>query len=521
MPEAILQQKIYPYDGSLDATKHPLLISPKDVVSAENIIYTHYSTKKNRPGITEIFPGVFPYVGKILSGIDFWRLGVQRVVIYNGFQILAFNPNSNTFENISLNFNVPVDDVVHFKTFAGLLIITFSDPNTPIKAWVGTGQLLDLSDFGVGVPPNAPFCEIWLNKLWLPDPSIPGRLLHSATGTVNFVGGNAGAEDLDVNDNDPEGLSSIFPPYFGSLYVTKFFSVYQLKPVILGDGTLIFSQSKISDGVGCVSHGSVAAAPQNLFFASHEAIHYFQTSDRISAIEIDGFSDQIAPLWTGETNFKRMKYARAIYEKNLKSYILLYPSESNNFPDSAWGFSLIAKKWYHWNDYNQTCLFSYTNPLTKKLNTIVGSSDGRLGVIDETVSTDYGKPVPISIRSGITAPGGAPDDQFIYNQIIPIFVPQESGKFEITYKIDGRVIETLEFEMSDDSLSDFLGIDFILGQSVLGGIPQLLVDKRNIIGNGMFYELLITYSGEGSGFELLGILMNVDRVAPRLGRTVA
>jgi len=40
MPEALLQQKIYPYDGAYDATKHPLLISPKDVVDSQNIIYT-------------------------------------------------------------------------------------------------------------------------------------------------------------------------------------------------------------------------------------------------------------------------------------------------------------------------------------------------------------------------------------------------------------------------------------------------------------------------------------------------
>ena len=522
MPESILQQKIFPYDGGFDATKHPLLISPKDVVDSQNLVYTTYSTKRKRPGLTQAFKFKIPGNRKILAGQDFWRLGTQRVCVYNGRQILAIKAPNGEVDDISLTFPVPVDDAVSFTVWLGLLIVCFSDGVTSPKAWVGAGQLFDLHP----TAPNAPFCRVWLNKLWMPDPSVPGRILHSAPGSVDFTAPGSGSIDLGINDDDPDGITAIFPPQFGNLYVTKRFSVYRINVVTLSDGTIDFGFTKISDGIGCISHNAVAASPSTIFFPSDAGIHYFASSDKLSGVETDEYSQEIQPLWVNQVNFKRAKYMSGIYDKKLKSYLIVYPSESQSFSNDLWGYSLPNGKWYRWREYNQTCIFRYVEATSKKLLTMLGSKEGDLGYLDESKNRDYNKPISISLQSGIISPGGSPDDQFSFQYIAPIFVPQESGSFTISYKIDGKFIETLTFNMRDDEGGDRLGIEFVTGISVLGGLPQVKIDKRALKGYGMLYEFFIEHEGvvEGDGddgFEILGILFDVDRVTKKVGRTVA
>lgn len=519
MPESILQQKIYPWDGAFDATKHPSLISARDVVDSENIVYTTYSTKKKRPGISELFFPTPPSISKNLGGIDFWRLGVQYVVFYDGITIWAVSPATNTWDNIGINYALPVDAVVSFQQFQGLLIICFDDGQTSPKAWTGTGLLQELSD----TAPNGGFCRVWLNKLWMPDPDVPGRLLHSSTGTVDFTGGDSGTMDLDPNDGDPEGLTAIFPPFFSRLYVTKRFSVYKIERVVFSD-VVVFSVSKISDGIGCNSHNAVAAGPKNIFFPSDEGVHYFVSTDKISEIDTEDFSLPVQPLWREQTNFKRARYMQGVYDRDLKSYLLIYPSFSRNYPNDVWGYSLVARKWYRWPSFEQTAIFRYTDRKTRKVKTVVGSQDGRLGYLDATKTSDYGKPINIAVQTGIICPSASPDEQYTFQCIAPIFVPQLSGKFSITYKIDGRVIETLTFDMTDDGFGNKLGEDFILGKSILGGLPQVAIDKRTVKGQGMMYELYIEHEGIGDdndGFEMLGILTDIDRVSKAIRRTVA
>ena len=123
MPETTLQQKIYPWDGAFDATKNPLLIAPKDVVDSNNIVYTTYSTKKKRPGTSSLFETRIPGNAPFLGAIDFWRLGSQRLVVYNGLEIYSINPNSGAIDNISTGVTIPRYESISFKAFLGLLII--------------------------------------------------------------------------------------------------------------------------------------------------------------------------------------------------------------------------------------------------------------------------------------------------------------------------------------------------------------------------------------------------------------
>lgn len=533
MPDSLLQQKIFPYDGSQDSTKNPILISPKDIVTSNNIVYTTYSTKKLRPGAHQAFPIPLPGNEHILGFWDFWRMGVQRVVYYNGSRIKAVDPKTGNIDDITGNNVIPIDETVTFVPFQGLLCIFFGGGKTKIKAWTGTGDITDLITNPVDSA-HSPFGIVWLNALWISDPRFQGRILKSKTGDpTDFTTGDAAEIDLDLNDGDPDGITAFFPPFFGSLYISKRLSVYRISLQFLSDGTYVFSPLKISDGVGCISHNGVVAAEQNIFFPSDYGWHTFQSTNKISAIDTDLLSRDIQPIWTQDTNFLRSQYIQAAYSRTLNSILCIFPAASYNFPTDVWGFSLIAKKWYRWEMFNHTSIGNYIETGSKRLRTMVGSAGGQLGWMDENLTRDYGIRFGCALQSGLICPGGAPDDLYAFNYFAPLFVPQTGGSFDVTYKIDGQAIETLTFNMTSTVLGDKLGENFITGLSVLGGVPTIKLEKTRMMGNGMVYQIFVEYNPpleeqpnnaadkEEISFELLGVFVDVSPLTKGIGEKVA
>ena len=522
MPSNVVQQRLFPYDGTQDSTKNPILISPKDIVYSNNIVYTTYSTKKKRPGLRYAFDIIKKTGDIVLAAHDFWRLGKQYVVIWDGKRIKAIDPTLDTIDDISGDFELPTDESVTFVPYQGVLIIFFGGNNTIPKYWDQTGSIQNLS----ATISLASFGRVWFNRLIVPDPTVQGRLLLSQTGSPTaFTGGDSTTIDLDPNDGDPDGITAIFPPFFGSLYVAKRLSLYKITPVQIDATTIVFSRSKISDGIGCISHNGVCAAENQIFFPSDWGWHQFESTDKISEVDTSLLSREIQPIWREDTNFNSAKYIQSIYDRQLNSILCIFPSGSFTFPTDLWGFSLVAKKWYRWSDYNQTAFCRYIDAENKKLYTMVGSNKGELGLIDPDVKNDYGKKISCFIQSGIIAPAGEPDDEFSFEQIAPIYVPQVTGSFSITMKIDGVTTFTQEFDMEDTSLGDELGIDFITGQSILGGLPNVAMEKTRINGQGMLYQLIIEHvqndAEEDVDFELLGILFDMDRINKKTGKRVA
>ena len=524
MPERILQQKIFPYDGSQDSTKHPSLISPLDIVDSDNIIFTTYSTKKIRPGITGAFDQRPSGNKHILGGVDFWRLGTQRVVYWDGQDIWAVN-SEGIKDNIKGQATLPVDEAVTFEKFAGFLMIFFQDGNTLPKGWAMAGPIFDLNTPANGMP-NAPFGRVFLNSLWVPDPSVPGRIIKSRTGDPTLMtGGDSLAIDLDVNDGDPSGITAIFPPFFGSLYVAKRFSIYKITPIVTSTGT-IYSVAKITNGVGCNSHNAVVAAESSIIFPSDRGLHYLNSTDKFSEVETSFLSRNIQPPWVKEMNFNRSRYMTAVYDFDLNSYLLTFPKVGRNFPTDLWGFNIAVGKFYRWRDYNQTGIFRYIDFTSKKARTMVTSKEGDIGYIDNENFSDYGKKYTLWLRSGIIMPSGTPDERYNFKFIAPIFVPQTSGQMKLTYKTDAKWMETLIFDLTTQETGDLLGIDFILGESYLGGLPQLKLEKRTIGGYAMTYQWFIEFEPSeqpeiNEDFELLGVLVDVDRVEKTIGEVTA
>lgn len=522
MVDAFAQQKIFPYDGQQDSTRHPLLISPKDIVDSNNIVFTNYSTKKKRPGITPAFTDRPSGNRPGLSGIDFWRLGTQRIVYYDGSRIYA-TTSTGVKDDITGTYSLPSNDSVTFQVFYGLLCIFFGDGTTSPKKWNMTGAISELSADLTA----AKFGRPWLNRMWVPDPAVPGRLLGSQTNDPTaYIGGDAVAIDLDINDGDPEGITAIFPPKDGYLYVAKKFSIYRIAVSLDSNGDQIFSPQKISDGIGCISHRAAISVEGAIFFPSDRGVHILESTNQIVGIANTFLSEPIQPVWVNDTNFARSEYMTAVYDYQLNSYLLFFPTTGRSLATDVWGYSLVANKWYRWRDYNQTYAFRYVDFFQKRVRTMVCSSEGDFGYIDVESKNDYGNPISLYVQSGIIAPSGAPDNSYQFEAIAPVFVPQSGGTMSIGYKIDGQTIETLDFSLVANYTGQQLGVDWVMGQSVLGGIPQVKMEKKTMLGQGSFYELFIEHipSGDDAAdqdFELLGLLVDVNPVNKVIGEVNA
>lgn len=511
-------QSIFPYKGGENSTFNPILLSPSDITASNNIIYTTYASKRKRPGIVQAFTNRTPGNNKILGAIDFWRLGTQRIVYYNGKNIIAAT-NSGVVDIIDGSSPIPIDEAVSFLAFAGLLIIFFYGGQTRPQAWTQSGKVFDL--FSDNYFPA--FGKIWLNRLWIPDPDVPGRLLASRTGDpTSMTGGDSTSIDLDVNDNDPDGITAIFPPFFGSLYVAKRFSLYKITPVTLSDGTIVFSSYKISE-TGCISHNAVFTKEQNIIFPSDEGLHNFTSTDKTSEVETDLISYKIRTDWTDQVNFNRAKYMSAVYDKSLNAAFILYPSVGSNYCNSVFGYSFSQSEWFSWDNFNHTSILRYLDSPVKKQRTMVCSSSGDIGYLDLNENLDYGKSYDLFFDSGLISPSMAPHKSYAYAYVTLIFAPQISGSFNFSYQIDGKTVGTISIRMEAD-LDENLGEDFETGVSYLGSTAAVKVVTVRLKNIGNTYSFSIDHNpadSEDTGFEILGIVMRMEEATTKIGEIAA
>lgn len=527
MADTSSRLNLFPYDGGFDATKHPVLLDPKDLVEMNNIIYTTYNTKKLRPGISEIWTGTSPYLnGRIISSIDFHRSSYQWIVFFDGKKIRARN-----FSGIEIDITPGAvylnGENVCFLVYTGLLIAFF--PGTTYKPhyWTGSGFMEEIAD----APEGCSFGRVWLNSLWVDDPAVPGRLLKSKTGDpLDFTTSDAEEFDLDVNDGDPSGITAIFPgnasggSNTNNLFVSKRLSLYRITAQYDSTlGSFYFYQSKISDGLGCVSHHSAVAVEDYILFASDRGIHVLSGSTNQSGMETDFLTKDIQPLYVGDLNSTRAAYMRAVYDPTRNCYLIAYPEKGRDYCSSVWGFSLYSKRFFRWQGFEQSCLFRYIDPVDGVIRVGTGSTTGKMGYLNDEIHSDFGVKYGAYLQSGIIIPDGKIRNSYSLSKLAACYVPQSNGKITVSYRVNGYNVESIDFEQYSSDNEEVLGDNFILGSSTLNSIPQIISDTVNTKSYGEFFQFSVEYkpdssSEEDAGFELLGLVMDLQPTSSSIGR---
>lgn len=118
-----------------------------------------------------------------------------------------------------------------------------------------------------GHPAPHRICAVYSNRLFLGNESDnPSSSKYSDPNTENFPGTN----EFKVDENDGDELTG-YASMFGGLVIFKQNSIHFLT----GSGPTTFRLIKVLDGIGCVSHNTIAPSPGGLYFLAEDGVYLF------------------------------------------------------------------------------------------------------------------------------------------------------------------------------------------------------------------------------------------------------
>lgn len=369
--------------------------------------------------------------------------------------------------------------------------------NKPIKYYKNSDDKYQLLG---GSPPDFSIMTEFQGRLWTNDKTNPDRLHYCATQdpeTWNGVG-DSGALDISTGDNDPAGLSGIFP-YKGILFVQKRGRLFR----VTGDTPETYKIEPVSSGVGGESHTAIVPVDQDdVMYLSKRGFHSVAATSNYGDAEATFLSQKIQPVFN-RWNQGTLSNIQGAYIPELNSVAYAVSQDSVN-NDTIWLFNTLLKEWYRWPSISCQAL---TVRLENNINKIViGTNTGRIAQAQNGTYTDFNtQGISFRIKTGTIYPGGDVNSIKAFKSLGLIYKPKGNFIFTVNVKIDNYPIQSLIFqqEAGGDKLDD----DFILGQSVLGTNNVLAPYTQQIDGYGRGMTIEITQSGTEEQVEIYGFII--------------
>jgi len=395
----------------------------------------------------------------------------------------------------------PANDVetVRSIVFNNRLILTFNDAGVlPIyyrpESSPKYQKLLNA--------PDASIMTTFLSRLWCNDKTDPHRLHYSTTGEHEEWNGagDSGAIDIDPGDGDPDGITNIFS-YKGAIFVQKKNKYYR----ILGDAPENFQVVPISKGIGSEGSLAINIDQDDVVFVSKRGFHSAQATDQFGDVSSRFLSAKIQNTFNTWPQ-TRLKYVQGVWLPELNSIIfgLTATGSTNN---EVWLYNVEQQAWYRWPDIScQAVGARLVGNITKP---VFGTTDGRIiqgqnGDFEDFGTTAY----TYRVKTGRIYPGGNPTSTKAFKRIGFIYKPIGDFSFSVRVKVDNGA--TQAFTFSQESTTEKLGVDFILGQSVLGFDSVLSPYFSTIDGYGRGLTLEIEQTSLDQQVEIYGFIVEYE-----------
>lgn len=494
-----------PWNGGMNTAVDPTLMLPADARTVYNIEIQSDGTKKKRDGLSQ-FDDAAVGSDSIIGLFDYWRTnsstGAKEQLLIGVDSAGKFYSYSSTGTRTTLtNSGAAVTGSVtsvSFEVLNNTLIIALSGSgNTPKK--YNPDDSSNIQDLG-GSPPDFSFCRLHLGRLWTNDKDNPERLHYSSISNFEEWNGtgDSGALDIFPGDGDPKGLTAIFPSFKRNLFVTKRTKLYQIGGLTPED----FQISPLSDGIGCVAHSSAAAVDQDdVYFVSDRGVHSLVTTAEFGDFKSKFTSLEIQPTvndW--EDGRKERITAEYIPTKNAIAFGV--SDEGSEFNNAVYFFHTITEKWYKWPTIPSEAIATRLNGDVIEL--LFGTSTGIVLKADNGTAVDWNSSnVKQQITSGSVYPQGGPNSLVAFKRLWIYYRSDDALSLTVDFRVDDQLAQTLTFTSA--SPLDLLGVDFILGESVLGALPALApVPSVEIKGVGRGCSLSVREETTAKGVKILG-----------------
>ena len=356
----------------------------------------------------------------------------------------------------------------------------------------------------VGAPPNANYCREHQGRVWADDKEQYETLQYSSTFNPDEWAGSGDSGELNIGfgDGDPEGLTTIFPPFKGTLFTAKRDSLYRV------DGTEAagFTITPMSLGVGAVGNAAVAAIDMDdVAYVSHKGIH--------SLVATNTYGDFQSPFLSEKIQNKFKSLVRSVLHKVNSVYIptdnVIYFSlptgdTSSTTPDDIYLYNTKFKEWSNWPEIVASSLGKIDLLGTKRL--LIGSSGARIiKQLPETYTDFDTNAYTYKIKTGAIYVDGNPSTLKAFKRIGFILKPRGSYSFSAKINIDNYATQLLVFTQTTGSAQ--LGVDFILGETTLAGAYVLGPYTLPLDGRGKGITVTIEETATEQEVEVYGLVI--------------
>jgi hypothetical protein len=468
---------------------------------------------------------------KIIGIQDYWYFASNQ----KNQKIVAVTEEGNFFEistsgsktpitTSGLSLTTPIAEC-SFAVLGEKLLIAFSGVGNKPVIYDGTSAITHVlnQDFdgnnidATNPTPDIHKVRVSQRRVYGIDKTDPDRIVYSEIDEPRSWNGEgtSGAILFPGGDGDSEGLSAILPEFKSVTLAGKGNQMHRLNGVAPSQ-----SRETISEGIGAIAHNACVAVDQDdVLFISRRGIHSAAATDSFGDFQASFISNKIQPDFNA---FNRVEINRiyGAYFSRLNSVVFAAPESGQTVNNVMYLYNLINQGWYVWKPSDATiftpvCLEMIQ--LNNEQQMLSGTARNRILFYDEEETKDFfTDDIVLTITTGIIYPDQNPTK---IKGIKEVGVLYKSGRSDISFDLSVKVdnFSTQTRTATDAAVTALLGVDFILGSSILGTSDILLPFNADFSGYGYGVELTIetssdiTFYGYTIDFEGAGDQQDVDR----------
>lgn len=356
-----------------------------------------------------------------------------------------------------------------------------------------------------GLAPNGSILRTHQGRLLTTDAARPYRVHYSRTGDHEIWGGydDSGAMDFTPQDNDPVGVTAIFPTFRGELFIAKSTKLYRVRGVIP-----FHSIELVSEGIGCVSHESVVTIDQSdVVFVSQRGVHSLAATEKFGDFDDTFISKPIQKSFNDEWTFSRQKYIKARYHasENL-IFFAVTESDLGTTNNVLWLYHTALKQWI--SRWPVSCESVAVAQDADKRRLYIGSATNRVyqaftSSNADTTEAGASATITMTMLTGIIYPDSNPYVQNGFKNIVMYYTPKKSPVFTVSARVDRFGEQGVSFDQTSGGTP--LGTGFELGATLLGSEGLFAPYVRRIDGYGRGVQLTFTEASATSSYSIEGL----------------
>jgi len=517
--------QVFPWAGGLDRSNDPALVAPSDFTTLQNVDISVRNTKVTRDGINFNWDSASTSTDPIRSLTDYWYESSgskeRRIVeIFESGSVSAIT-TSTTFTDISDTTN-PWSDVTRATAvvFGNFIIMGAEGPGNQIKIWDGSSSTVtnltsyNLFDSADEDPPEGWILQRHLGRVWSNDKNRPDRLHYTTSNNVFEWGGtgDSGAIDVGLGDGDPEGITAIFPPFKGQLFVAKRTKLYR----ITGTTPENFAVELVSDSIGCVSPQAVDQVDtDDIYWVSDRGVHSLLATDAFGDFQSQFVSSAIQQDFNTRVNHSRLENIQARYLPTINSVAFAISPTGSTVNSELWLYHTGFKYWYYWTNIDAESIERVQD--LDKIRFYLGTSTGRVaqalaGQTSDTSTAGADVAIDMRLISGNNFPDNTPMTTKAFKTAAIIYRPSTSHSLTLNFQTDFQEQQSETFTVPTSVAT--LGSTFILGTSPLGQTGIVAPYYFTIDGVGRSFAVDIRNNGVEEKVEVLGYSIEWEPAGP-------